>query len=535
MRSVKGAVARWVGLAFAWVGLALVILIAGASSARADKVVVGSKNFSESRLLAEMFAQLIESRTSLQVERRFNLAGTAICFGALESGDIDLYPEYTGTGFVTLLNLPVASGPDALSPAQVLAVVRREFRARHDMEWLGPLGFENAYEVAVTRAVAERFKLVTIGDLANVDARLRFAFGYEFMEREDGLVGLRRVYGLQPQDLTGMQQSLKYQAAGDGRIDVLDVYTTDGLILVHDLVILQDDRGVFPPYAAAPLVRGATLREYPELAVALGELTSVLDESGMRELNRQAEVDQVPIETVAATFLANLSGENAVHEIPTDSDRDLSFFAYLWAQRGDLLGQTGTHLLLVAIALVLGVLVALPLGLFLHRRASSAETVIRGVGVLQTIPSIALLAFMIPALGVGAKPAVAALFLYSLFPILRNTYTGVSGADPNAVESARALGMTSGQVMRSVRLPLAAPIIMAGLRTAAVISVGTATLAAFIGAGGLGQPIVSGLQLNDTRIVLSGAIPAALLALAVDALLGGLERRLRPKGLAGSK
>jgi osmoprotectant transport system permease protein len=177
------------------------------------------------------------------------------------------------------------------------------------------------------------------------------------------------------------------------------------------------------------------------------------------------------------------------------------------------------------------VLVAVPLGLALERRPERAEGVIRGVGLLQTIPGIALLAFMIPLLGIGVTPAIAALFLYSLFPILRNTYTGVRDADPTAVEAARALGMTRRQVLLQVRLPLAAPVILAGVRTAAVINVGTATLAAFIGAGGLGDPIVAGLALSDTRLVLSGAIPAALLALAVDVALQALERRVRPRGL----
>jgi osmoprotectant transport system permease protein len=189
------------------------------------------------------------------------------------------------------------------------------------------------------------------------------------------------------------------------------------------------------------------------------------------------------------------------------------------------------HLVLTGLALLLGILVAIPLGMYLERRRSIAEWVIRGIAVTQTIPSIALLAFMIPLLGVGARPAVVALWIYSIFPILRNTYTGLRDASPEAVESAGALGMTARQVLVHVRFPLAASVIMAGVRTAAVITVGTATLAAFIGAGGLGVPIVSGLQLNDTTIILSGALPAALLAILVDGGLGLVERWVRPRGL----
>jgi len=209
-----------------------------------------------------------------------------------------------------------------------------------------------------------------------------------------------------------------------------------------------------------------------------------------------------------------------------------SLAAYLWERRGSLWALTLRHLLLVGVSLAAAVAVAVPLGLALERaRGGVAEAAIRGVGLLQVVPSIALLAFMIPLLGIGVVPALVALFLYSLYPIVRNTYTGVRDTGPEATEAARALGMTPGQVLRYVRLPLAGPLILAGVRTAAVMNVGTATLAAFIGAGGLGDPIAAGLALSDARMILSGAIPAALLALAVDAVLGGAERWVRPRGV----
>ncbi len=199
--------------------------------------------------------------------------------------------------------------------------------------------------------------------------------------------------------------------------------------------------------------------------------------------------------------------------------------------RPAILRLTAQHLALSLGALAVGVAVAVPLGLLLERRRGGAEAIIRVIGTTQTIPSLALLAFLIPLLGVGILPSLAALWLYSLFPILRATFSGVRDADPRAVEAATALGMTDGQVLRSVRLPLAVPVIMAGVRTAGVITIGTATLAAFIGAGGLGEPIIAGVQLLDTRRILSGAVPAALLAMAVDAGLGALERTLAPRGL----
>jgi len=497
-------------------------------AAVAEGLVVGSKNFSESRLLGEIFAQLLEATTGEPVERRFNLAGTAICFRALQAGEIDVYPEYTGTGLVTLLEEPAGG-----SQSEVLQRVRSEFRRRWDLHWLMPLGFENSYELAVPRAIAERFELTNISELSEIAGELRAAFGYEFQEREDGLVGLRRVYGLQPGSVAGMQQTLKYEAAGSGRVDLLDVYTTDGLILVHDLVVLEDDRGVFPPYEAAPLVNGESLRREPELFAALLQLGGSLPEARMRELNRRVEVDQEPVEAVATDFLvsAGLLAEGTGTRQRRSTSGGRSLWTVLRDNRSELLRRTLEHLGLSGLSLLLAALLAIPLGMSLADSPQLAERVVRGVGLLQTIPSIALLAFMIPLLGVGATPAIAALFLYGLFPILRNTVTGIRGVDTAVAESAEALGMTRAQLLFQVRFPLATPVILAGVRTAAVINVGTATLAAFIGAGGLGQPIVAGLQLNDSAIILSGALPAAALAWGVDGALAVVERAVRPAGL----
>src|SRR5690606_15382298 len=301
----------------------------------------------------------------------------------------------------------------------------------------------------------------------------------------------------------------------------------------YGLRVLEDDRGFFPPYDAAALVSARLATERPSAVAALAELSGLLDEETMRRLNRRVEVDGEPARMVAADALAELGlvERPAAASAPRAPPPTTGFVAYLWAQRDVTVERTGRHLLLVGVSLLAGLLVAVPLGVMLERARGAAESVVRGAGLLQTIPSIALLAFMIPLLGIGVLPAVVALFLSSLFPILRNTWSGIRDADPAAVGSARALGMTEAQLLFRVRLPLAAPVIMAGVRTAAVINVGTATLAAFIGAGGLGDPIVAGLALSDTRMILSGAIPAAVLALAVDALLAVVERAVRPPGI----
>jgi osmoprotectant transport system permease protein len=284
-------------------------------------------------------------------------------------------------------------------------------------------------------------------------------------------------------------------------------------------------------------VRGDALRAYPQIAVSLGQLAGLFDEKSMRGWNLRVEVDGENEVAVARAVLEELGlmTTQEIQPISGASRREGSFLFYMWLNRGELLRRTAEHLGLVGLALLIAVAIALPLALVLVRHQRAADGVLAVVGILQTIPSIALLAFMIPLFGVGAKPAVIALFLYALLPIVRNSYTGVRDADPEAVDSATALGMSWGQGLRYVRLPLAAPVILAGIRTAAVISVGTATLAAFIGAGGLGVPIVSGLQLNDSRVILSGALPAALLALLVDAALARLERVLRPRGVGDPK
>ena len=506
-------------------GLVLLAICVCGAATGGERIVVGSKNFAENRLLAEMFARLLEARTELTVERRLNLAGTHVSFEALRTGSIDLYPEYTGTGLVTLLG--EAPRGDA---TETLNHVRGEFLRRFDLRWLPPLGFENSYELAVPTELAERHGLQTISDLAVVAPDLRAGLGYEFIERDDGLPGLREAYGLRFREVRALQQALKYQAAAAREVDCLDVYTTDGRLLVYELTVLEDDLGFFPPYQAAPLVRNATLRAHPEIGNVLSLLADALDEEAMRGLNLRVQEQGEPIERVAQEALEDLGlvGSRSVDAVST---REVSFFRYLWSRRHELGLRTVEHLGLTTLALALGMLVAVPLGLLLERRRGAAESVIRAVSVTQTIPSIALLAFMIPLLGVGPVPALVALWIYSIFPILRNTYTGVRDAPPDAVRAASALGMTDAQVLKRVRLPLAVPVILAGVRTSAVLTVGTATLAAFIGAGGLGVPIVAGLQLADTTRILSGALPAAALALIVDRGLAGVERLLRPRGM----
>jgi osmoprotectant transport system permease protein len=504
----------------------LLLLALQASDPR--PVVVASKPFGESFLLAEMFAQLLEAR-GIEVDRRPGLGATEIAFRAIRTGSADVYPEYTGTGLLAILGEQPVS-----DPRKVFDRVSREFRRRWNARWLPPLGFENTYAIAVRRETAERYGLATLSDLARVGRSLRAGLTPDFIGRPDGLPGLTRAYGVRFAEVRALLPAVKYQALAAAEVDVIDGYSTDGLIARYDLVVLRDDQRFFPPYEAAALVSGDLVERRPAAIAALTELSSRLDEATMRRLNQRLEVDREPVGRIARDALAGLgltpAEANAAADEASAERRDGSFLRYLWDRRTELFGMTRRHLLLVALSLAAAIAAAVPLGLALERLPRGAEVAVRAAGVLQTLPGIALLAFMIPLLGIGVLPAVVALFLYSLYPILRNTYTGVRDAAPDAVAAGRALGMTPRQILRHIRLPLAAPVIMAGIRTAAVINVGTATLAAFIGAGGLGDPIAAGLALSDPRMILSGAIPAALLALGVDGVLGGVERVVRPGG-----
>ncbi len=493
------------------------------SQTRSDApVVVASKPFGESFLLAEMFAQLLEQR-GIKVERRPGLGATEVAFAALRSGAIDVYPEYTGTGLIAILHGDV--GSDA---GTVFRTVSREFDSRYGLHWLPPLGFENTYAIAVTKATADRYALRTLTDLARASSSLTAGLTPDFIGRADGLPALQMKYGMKFAEVKPLSQALKYQALAGGSVGVIDGYSTDGLIKKYNLVVLVDDAHVFPPYEAAALVGSRMWKTRPDAIAALSQLSGRLDVATMRALNARVEVDREPIASVAHSGLAALGLVGDSSSRAATRNTDSGFWSYMAAHRSELTSQFLRHVMLVLVALVAGIFVAVPLGLLLERSRGSAETVIRSVGVLQTVPSIALLAFMIPLFGIGVWPALVALWLYSLYPILRATYTGVRDADPPAVHAAHALGMTGWQLLRYVRLPLATPVIMSGIRTAAVITVGTATLAAFVGAGGLGEPIATGLALADNRMILSGALPAAALALAADGVLALVERAVTP-------
>jgi osmoprotectant transport system permease protein len=503
-------------------------LMASAATAQDDALIVGSKQFTESRLLAEIMAQLIEGRTDIPVERRVNLGGTMVVFSALREGEIDFYAEYTGTAWTAVL----AREDRAPGSLQTYLHVADEYRRRYGVTWLQPFGFSNTYAVAVREKVATRLSLTRISDLRG-HRGLRAGWSIEFMNRDDGYPGLAAAYGLDL-DARGMEHGLAYEALRSDKVDLIDAYSTDAKLLRFKVRILEDDRGFFPPYDCAPVVRTAALERYPVLRDLLDELAFTLPAARMQRLNYEIEEEKRPLAEVARSFLEEtglLQGDIAAVVGEALPQSGQSFAAFMVLRAPVTAKLVGEHMLLTSVAVVLAILFAIPLGILLTRRQAWSGPVLALTGVIQTIPSLALLACMIPVpgLGLGTRSAIVALFLYALLPILRNTVIGIREVDPDVVEAARGMGMTDVELLRLVELPLALPTIMAGIRTATVISIGVATLAAFIGAGGLGEPILTGLQLNSPQLILSGAVPAALLALAVDFLLGLLDRLLAPR------
>ncbi|MBX3600422.1 MAG: ABC transporter permease subunit [Rubrivivax sp.] len=498
-------------------GSVLLLALAGAMPAAwaAEPVTVGSKRFTESYVLGELVVQTLQA-AGVPAQHRQGLGNTGILEQALASGAVQVYPEYTGTIVRELLKRDAPEDATA-SLAQINA-----WLAPRGLKAAVPLGFNNTYALAMREDDAARLGLVTISDLARLPAeaaaRLRPGLSHEFLVRADGWPALQRAYGLALRPGGGLDHGLAYEALARGQVDLIDVYSTDAKIGRLKLRVLRDDRAFFPRYDAVLLMR-AGLDEAPLAAALAGRI----DEATMIALNAEVEIDGRGFAEVARDFLARSAAATAPATAAPAAAPRAGFVQRLLApDLGRLLGQ---HLALVFGSLALAVAAGVPLGVWAFRRPALAGVLMGAVGVLQTVPSLALLAVLIALLGViGFWPALLALFVYALLPIVRNTHAGLAGVPRELQLAAAALGLRPGQVLRAVELPLAWPTLLAGVKTAAVINVGTATVAAFIGAGGLGERIVAGLAVNDATQMMAGAVPAALLAVAVQAIFGAIER-----------
>jgi osmoprotectant transport system permease protein len=494
------------------------LAMAPASAASATTAfVVGSKRFTESYILGEIVR--LTAAAAGPAKHREGLGNTAVVLAALKAGAIDAYPEYLGTIDAEILGHRTPATREAIA---------KELAA----QGLGlgvPLGFSNGYALAMPDGEAERLHITRISDLAQ-HGDLVLGLSHEFIGRQDGWPGLSRRYGL-AQKPVGIDHGLSYDALASGKIAVTDIYTTDAQIGARHLRVLADDRGYFPSYDAVLLYRLDAAASHPAAWQAIQALAGRIPVATMIAMNGRAELQHETFGDIAREFVSGrLATSLAASAVAPADGHALGsrFVTRLFAD--DLPHLLGQHLLLVAVAVLCATLLGVPLGAAAAAYRRAEGPVMAVVGLLQTIPSLALLAMLIPLLGrIGTVPALVALTLYALLPIVRNTATGLRGVAGGLRDAGTALGLTAGERWRAIDLPLAAPTIMAGLKTAAVITVGTATIAAFVGAGGLGDRIVSGLALNDHAMLLAGAVPAAALALAVQGLFGLLERLVTPR------
>jgi len=504
--------------------LMMSLLAAPVAIRAAETVVVGAKDFTEQTILGELVAQLLEKYTDLQVERRFGL-GSGICHEALVAGELDLYVEYTGTALMNVLGESPMRDPD-----EVFQLVSRRFHERFDLVWLPPIGFNSTYTITVRAEEAERRGWQRISDLVKAAPKLEAVFTSEFMARPDGHPGLRAAYGIEFGIAREAEPDLMCKALAGGQVDVGCVFSADGGITAYDLKVLEDDRSFFPPYDAAPIVRGDVLRRHPEIRIALTPLAGTISVEMMRGMDyavryvpegrrrRPAEVAAAWIDTRATRKTPSFDGDGVGRE---------GFTGFFSQWGGELVGKTLEHLRLTVLAMLIAILVGVPAGIGIHRYRRASASVLAVAEVVQTIPSLAMLAFLFALYRqLGAVPAVTALALYALLPIILNTYTGLKQVTPALVEAAKGLGMSGRQRLFMVEIPLALPVMVAGIRASTVWTVGVATLSTYIGAGGRGDFIRRGLSQNSPKLILLGAVPAALMAVVLSMLIRWVERRL---------
>ena len=509
----------WDRVVIRWLLIVVVLLILAFAplSWRTARVKVGSKKFTESVVLGEMCQQLVEDAGVTATHFR-ELGGTQLVFQALTSGDIDVYPEYTGT-----ITEEILAGSDAGTIEQM-----RDAFERRGVRLSQPLGFNNTYVLGMLKSKAEELNIRTISDLVR-HPDLAFGFGNEFMDRQDGWPNLQKRYDLPQRNVVGLDHDLAYRQLKLGVIDVIDTYATDAKIAMYDLALLDDDLNYFPRYDAVLLYRADLDRRFPQAVESLSRLEGRLPPERMMEANSRVELDRLSESRVAAEFLDQQLGVQVRLHDPTRVER--------------IAARTIEHLDLVRKSLIPAILLAIPLGILAAKLSRFGQFILGVVGVVQTIPSLALLVMLMPlvamlglaSVGLGSATAVVALLLYSLLPIVRNTHAGLHDIPREHQEAAVALGLAPSFRLVEIELPLAARSILAGIKTAAVINVGFATLGALIGAGGYGQPIITGIRLNDTGLILEGAIPAALLALVVQFGFDFSERFLVPAGLRASE
>ncbi|MBL1212124.1 MAG: ABC transporter permease subunit [Ignavibacteriae bacterium] len=467
-------------------------------------MIIGSKKFTESVILGEMISQKLNHSGYSSMHKR-ELGGTRVLWNGLLQGEIDIYIEYTGTIIQEIFAGESIDENNLSEKLKSFGVLMSK-----------PLGFNNTYAIGMLRKEAEELNINSISDLRD-HLELKFGLTNEFMDRRDGWSALRNKYNLINHNAIGIDHDIAYRGLAEGSINVIDLYSTDAEIKYYDIKKLKDDKKHFTDYHAVILYRSELLEKFPGIEQVLLKFEGAINADEMITLNASVKINGSSEISAAGNFLNKKFTIEIENVEKTFIER--------------LIKNTREHLFLVLISLFFAIIVSIPLGIYARKNEPLGKIILGLVGIIQTIPSLAILVFMIPFFGIGAEPAIVALFLYSLLPIVRNTYLGLEDIDTQIKESAIVLGLSKKYILRKIELPLAARSIIAGVKTSAVINIGTATLGALIGAGGYGQPILTGIRLDNIQLILEGAVPAAMLAILAQLAFDAIEKLIVPKGL----
>lgn len=488
-------------------------------AAVAKQIKIGSRDFPESILVAEIISSAIEKYSDYEVDRKYHLGGVKVCLSAMESKNLDIYPDYTGSLLHNVLG-------EHDSQAYLLNYLKDSLNTKYNFSISDSLGFDNSFVLVVHRDFANKYNLKNLSDLKELlnkkpelEKELNVAFKHSFIKRPDGYRELQRVYGFDFKKLNAMEYNIALQNLLKGKLDIIDSFSTDSRLKNSKLLVLEDDRHALIPYNAVYVARNELDQHFPELKTIIASLEASLDSSKMLELNERIEKGET-YKSVAIDFLNSLelNQENlqntSKRRKQTRIEQDLPLlFKALWQ-----------HIVLSFVATILACIFGLVLGILISYNKALAKIVLGINSIIQTIPSLALLALLIPLVGLGFAPAMLALFIYALLPIVQNTYSGIKNIDPEYIELGKSLALQELDILFKIKLAMAKPLIIAGIRTSAVICIGTATLATFVGGGGLGDLIKAGIDLNSNYMICLGALPAALLALFISLIFSRIEK-----------
>ena len=506
-----------------------VLLPLAAASAHAQTIRVGSKNFAEQYVVGNIYAEALED-AGFKVDRRINLGATAIAHGALVAGQVDLYPEYTGTVLAAVVKEPATA-----DPKDVYDRVKRYYETKLGLTLLNPTAVNNSYVIVVRPETAKKYNLTNLSSLTPHAPGMVLGAPGEFAVRPDGVPAMTKVYGIRFKTMQAFaEMRLRYEALAAGSLEVIDAYGTDWQIADRKLVVLDDDKHIFPPYQLVPMVRQDALKAHPEIATILNRIGPFITNERMREMNAAVERDRREPAEVAHQFLTDngllKGGIPGVRSTAGAEAIVCGTKPLCWTfTHGREIGVAALqHLYLAVLSTLIALVVALVLGVISARRPALYALFLTIATAIFVVPTLALFALLIPIMGLGVGPALVGLSAYCFLILLRNVVVGLRSVPPDVLDAATGLGFDRWRRLVRIEWPLALPLIVSGIRIALVTAVGIATVAAFINAGGLGTIILTGIgQAFPEKIIVGGAA-AALMATGFDLSIGWLTRRMAP-------